>query len=437
MNPSTEPTTSNSETLVFPLTDPEGFRRRALAWAEQWSLICYLDSNQDRHTRYQSYEALLAVGESRELIVDRPEGAFEKLRKFHDEADGWLFGFMGYDLKNDVERLRSANFDGIGMPELHFFQPEIVFEFNLHSVRISAPAAWAERTYREILRYEIDLPVLRYGNRPLRARVAREEYLDVVNRIREHIAAGDIYEMNYCQEFFHDDYETNPLFLFFQLNAVAAAPFSAFYRLRDRYLLCASPERFLKKEGTRLISMPIKGTAPRSQDRTEDIRLRDALFHSEKDRAENVMIVDLVRNDLAKSSYPGSVRVEELFGIYSFPQVHQMISTVSGVLRPEVHPVDALRRAFPMGSMTGAPKVMAMELIERYEATKRGLYSGAVGYISPGGDFDFNVVIRSLLYHQSNGYLSSHVGGAIVYDSVAEREYEECQVKLRTVQSVV
>lgn len=436
MNRATETNFLNS-TQVFPLIDPEGFRRRALAWAEQWSLICYLDSNQDRHTRYQSYEALLAVGESRELIVDHSAGAFERLKKYHYEAEGWLFGFLGYDLKNDTERLESNNFDGIGMPEMHFFQPEVVFEFNLNSVRISSPVESPEHIYREIIRFEIDLPVLRYGTRPLRARVAREEYLDVVDRIREHIAAGDIYEMNYCQEFYHDDYETSPLFLFFQLNAVAAAPFSAFYRLRDRYLLCASPERFLKKEGTRLISMPIKGTAPRAQNRTDDVRLRNELFNSEKDRAENVMIVDLVRNDLAKSSYPGSVRVEELFGIYSFPQVHQMISTVSGVLRPEVHPIDALRHAFPMGSMTGAPKVMAMELIERYEATKRGLYSGSVGYISPGGDFDFNVVIRSLLYNSSNGYLSSHVGGAIVYDSEAEREYEECLVKLGAVRAVV
>jgi para-aminobenzoate synthetase component 1 len=152
-------------------------------------------------------------------------------------------------------------------------------------------------------------------------------------------------------------------------------------------------------------------------------------LQSEKEKAENLMIVDLVRNDLARSSKTGSVKVEELFGIYSFSQVHQMISTVSSQIKETTSAVEAIKNAFPMGSMTGAPKVMAMELIEKYENTKRGLYSGAIGYFAPNSDFDFNVVIRSIQYNESKQYLNFEVGSAITYDSDANLEYEECLLK--------
>jgi para-aminobenzoate synthetase component 1 len=261
-------------------------------------------------------------------------------------------------------------------------------------------------------------------------RTAKPDYLAAVEAIRQHIIAGDVYEMNLCQEFFAEQARIEPQTVFERLNARTKAPFAAFLRLQDRYLLCASPERFLQKKGATLISQPIKGTRRRHPDAGEDARIREELRTSEKDRAENVMIVDLVRNDLARNCLPGSVRVDELFGIYSFQTVHQMISTVSGTLRPGTHPIAAIRDAFPMGSMTGAPKVMSMELIEQYERTRRGLYSGAVGYFTPDGDFDFNVVIRSILYHAASNYVSCQVGGAIVYDSVPEQEYEECMVKV-------
>jgi len=249
--------------------------------------------------------------------------------------------------------------------------------------------------------------------------------------------------MNLCQEFFSENTDLDPVAVFERLNGIGKAPFSTFMRWRDRYLLSASPERFLKKEGRKVMSQPIKGTRRRSLQ--DDNAMRKELETSEKDRAENVMIVDLVRNDLARNCIPGSVQVEELFGIYTFETVHQMISTVTGTLKPlEViksnflndhndsnyfNDLNVLRDAFPPGSMTGAPKVMAMELIEKYEKTRRGLYSGAVGYFDPAGDFDFNVVIRSILYNATSRYVSVQVGGAIVYDSVPEQEYEECLVK--------
>ena len=249
--------------------------------------------------------------------------------------------------------------------------------------------------------------------------------------------------MNFCQEFYGENVSLNPIHLFLKLNEIAKAPFSTFYKFKDRYLLCASPERFIKKEGQQLISQPIKGTSKTANtpegineggiDDVSDELLKTALQNDPKNRSENVMIVDLVRNDLGKSCVAGSVKVTELFGIYSFPTVHQMISTIEGTLRPDVHFIDALKNAFPMGSMTGAPKVRAMQLIEQYEITQRGLYSGAVGYITPEGNFDFNVVIRSILYNSKSRYLSFQVGGAIVADSVAGDEYEECLVKAQGV----
>lgn len=190
-------------------------------------------------------------------------------------------------------------------------------------------------------------------------------------------------------------------------------------------------ERFLKKEGNKLISQPIKGTIRRGSEPTEDQALAEQLQNDPKERAENVMIVDLVRNDLARSSTPGSVQVEELFGIYPFPIVHQMTSTVSSRLRTECSGLDALKAAFPMGSMTGAPKIMSMQLIDRYELTRRGIYSGAIGYFTPEGNFDFNVVIRTLVYDASRQYASLQVGSAITYDSIPEKEYEECFVKIK------
>ncbi|WP_316933289.1 anthranilate synthase component I family protein [Pedobacter lusitanus] len=257
----------------------------------------------------------------------------------------------------------------------------------------------------------------------------RKTYLSKVNELREHIARGDIYEVNFCQEFFAENAAINPYEVYLNLNKLSPTPFSGFFKLHGKYILSASPERFLCKRGEQLISQPIKGTAKRSHNQIEDELIKTALKNNLKEQAENVMIVDLVRNDLTKSAIRGTVKVNELFGIYSFPQVHQMISTVSCRMNPELHPVEAIANTFPMGSMTGAPKVRAMELIEETECSRRGIYSGAFGYFDPEGDFDFNVVIRSILYNEEKKYLSFQVGGAITFASSAEAEYEECMLK--------
>jgi para-aminobenzoate synthetase component 1 len=255
--------------------------------------------------------------------------------------------------------------------------------------------------------------------------------------VQEHLRLGDIYEMNLCMEFFAERVFVDPFSLFLNLTEVSPMPFSCFLKMGSRYLICASPERYLAKRGNTLISQPIKGTAPRGLTPVDDERLKNELLSSEKERSENVMIVDLVRNDLSRVAAPGSVSVDELCGLYSFPKVHQLISTVSCQVKEDSQPEDYLRASFPPGSMTGAPKISAMQLIEKYEKTNRGLFSGSVGYMLPDGDFDLNVVIRSIFYNAETGYLSFQVGGAVTLLSDPASEYEECMVKASAIARVL
>lgn len=373
----------------------------------------------------------LATGKINDLVTN--EEGFVSLKTLWEEQKDWLFGYFSYDLKNGIEDLRSANFDGLKFPDMHFFQPAVVLVF--HNGKIEAhfdEKHSSEAEVDQIIR-SLTAPSkpLQETTAKLRPRITKEDYLRTVKQLQQHIQAGDVYEVNFCQEFFAEDAVIDPFSVYQKLNAISPTPFSCFYRNKDHYLMCASPERFLQKQGNRLISQPIKGTAPRHTDPALDEQIKQELLTSAKEQRENVMIVDLVRNDLSRSAGKESVKVEELFGVYSFPQVHQLISTISCELRDNIHFIDAIKSAFPMGSMTGAPKISAMKLIEKYESMKRGLFSGAVGYITPGGDFDFNVVIRSLLYNTAEKYLSCSVGGAITAKSVPEKEHEECLLKAK------
>ncbi len=386
-----------------------------------------LDNNTTSHTRNDSsWNLLVGAGAAKTLAL--PAGdAFESLKSFQKNTADWLFGGFGYELKNEVEALHSRHPDGVKFPDLVFFQPETVAILRENALEIQTLHTSAAAVFDAIKAAPAPVQKAKPVMPGLQPRIPKAQYLETVDAIRQHIIEGDLYEMNFCQEFFAEDAIIDPFAVWERLNKLSRAPLAAFFRWNDRYLLSASPERFLKKKGNRLISQPIKGTRRRSPGNDE--AMRQDLAASEKDRAENVMIVDLVRNDLARSCQPGSVIVEELFGIHTFETVHQMISTVSGELRPNVNAIDALRYAFPPGSMTGAPKVMAMQLIEQYEKSRRGLYAGAMGYFEPSGHFDFNVLIRSIFYNESSRYVSFQVGGAIVYDSIPEAEYEECMVK--------
>jgi para-aminobenzoate synthetase component 1 len=271
----------------------------------------------------------------------------------------------------------------------------------------------------------------------LKQRISKEQYVQNFDKIIHHIKRGDIYEMNYCFEFYSQNVDLNTHSLFKDLDDISNPPFSAYFKADDHHLICASPERYLKKKGNKIISQPIKGTKERGKNEQEDIALKNELFNCSKERSENVMIVDLVRNDLSKSAKKASVRVEELYGAYSFTQVHHLISTITSEVNSDIHWTDLIRDTFPMGSMTGAPKIMAMKLIEKYEDTKRGLYSGSVGYVTPNGDFDFNVVIRSIIYNERNKFASFMVGGAITSKSNPEQEYAECQLKAKAMLNVL
>jgi para-aminobenzoate synthetase component 1 len=402
------------------------FKKNLLNWASSFQKYCVLDSNQWNGS---TNDLIAGVGSLAEVMPI--SDSFEVLKKFHALKKDWLFGYLSYDLKNEVEKLSSENFDGLGFPQMHFFQPEYVFilrgeKLEIHYFHSGNSEEKIELLFQEILTgRKSDIESSRAME--LSARVSKEEYLSTVKKIKQHITRGDIYEMNYCMEFFSSHADVDPIQTFLKLSDISEAPFSALLRTDDKYLVCASPERYLKKEGDKIISQPIKGTARRGETIAEDFEIKKMLSQNEKEKSENVMIVDLVRNDLSKTC--SNVAVKELFRVYTFKQWHQMISTITGELRDDFHFTDVIKDSFPMGSMTGAPKVRAMELIEQYEKTKRGLYSGAVGYITPEANFDLNVVIRSILYNKTSNYLSFQVGSAITANSVPEKEYEECLLK--------
>lgn len=422
----------NSTTIT--LTNVNAFKQGALHWANQFNVVCLLDNNNYTGNKYHGRDWVLAIDKTAELHPG--ENAFEELRKFHAEGRDTIFGFLCYDLKNQLFKLESKHADRLQFPEIYFFNPRYVFEIKGDKLTIN-------RNYPETFHLletieNIPVPVASPGINPqLKSRTSKQRYLENAGRIREQIGRGDFYELNYCLEFYKEDAAIEPVTTFLQLNDEASAPFSCFFKLADKYLLCASPERFLKKDGNKLISQPIKGTIRKGATDVENEEFKNQLKKDKKEIAENVMIVDLVRNDLSKSSVDGSVMVEELCGIYEFNTVNQMISTITSEIRRDAHFTDALKAAFPMGSMTGAPKMEVMKNIERFEDFKRGLYSGAVGYITPTGDFDFNVVIRSIFYNASDKYLSIRTGSAITHDSVPEKEYAEILLKAEGLLKVI
>jgi len=388
---------------------------------------------------YSSYDCILAVDAFTSIRTDY-HNAFEDLRQYQQSTKDWLFGYLSYDLKNDIELLQSNNFDGLNFPDLFFFQPKKIVALKGNDLEIqylNVCADEIEEDFEEINASNGNIGSIQGSKIEIKPRISKEEYLEKVMKMLDYIHRGNIYEANFCMEFFAEKAAINPLEKFQKLNKISQAPFSVFFKNHKHFLLSASPERYLKKEGEVLISQPIKGTAKRFLDPIEDENARNQLKNDPKERAENIMITDLVRNDLSRTAQKGSVEVKELCEIYSFRQVHQMISTISSKLDRQFSAVDALKTTFPMGSMTGAPKISAMNIIEELEETKRGLYSGAVGYFTPNGDFDFNVIIRSILYNQENQYVSFSVGSAITSLSIPEMEYVECMLKAKAMFEVL
>ena len=405
-------------------------KKKLLNWASSFKQVAHYDNNNYAENRYSRYESLSAV--SNGTAFERNTGAnawgdFENYKNLN--PDNWFFGYFGYDLKNELEELSSNNQDFHTSASICFFIPETVVAIKTNSNLIEISAENPKAVWDEILKAK---PTDEFypKNISVKAAITKEDYIAAVDKIRAHIIEGDLYEMNFCQEFYANGL-LEPASFFNRLNRFSPAPFSAWFKNDKQHIFSASPERFLYKDSEKVVSQPIKGTIQRSDDKMQDQMLKEELYMSEKDRAENVMIVDLVRNDLSRMAKIGTVEVEELFGIYGFRQVWQMISTVSAKLNNEADSIEAIKAAFPPGSMTGAPKIMSMELIEQYESSARGVFSGTLGYFSSEGNFDFNVLIRSIFYNEDSQNISFQTGGAIVYDSDPEKEYEECLLKAK------
>ena len=407
-----------------------------LNWLNRFNIFCLLDNHRYKFSD-PAFELLAAAG-SLDSLTSSAGNYFNDLRQFTKQHSGeWMFGHLGYDLKNEIENLSSHNFDGIDFPELFFFIPQIILSLKENILEIGVIDDDADKIFEQIsftenLIEEIPSKV------NLVSRFSKQEYVSTVSTIKEHINKGDCYELNFCQEFYAENTLIDPVTVYKRLGKLSPNPFAAFYKLDDKFLMCCSPERYLKKEGTKLISQPIKGTSKRNLENDhQDEKNKKDLIASPKETSENVMVVDLTRNDLSKVCESGSVEVSEFLGLYSFPQVHQMISTVTGNIDANVNFSDIIQATFPMASMTGVPKIKVMELIEQHEKTRRGLYSGSLGYISPTGDFDFNVVIRSIQYNTSDKYLSIQAGAAITNYSVPENEYEECFIKIEAMKQAL
>ena len=416
------------------------FKQQLLRWANTFEVAVYLDSNLYPADKYSRYECLVAVA-LKFIAFDTKPNCFAQLKKLHQQTNDWLFGMISYDAKNEVEpNLCSNNFDGIEMPMAYFFCPDIVVAITKDQ---QITIHWLdEQLTAQQIKQQIEVTELNHQTNKkipiaLKARIDKKTYLHKVKQIQAHIKRGNVYEANLCQEFYAQNVQIDAATVFEALNKQTQAPFAAFFKNKQQYILCASPERYLQKSGNTLISQPIKGTIKRGQTDTKDEQLKQQLRQSPKEQAENVMIVDLVRNDLSRIAQQASVQVAELFEVYSFKTVHHLISTISATLPANVHFTNALQATFPIGSMTGAPKISALQIIEQLEETKRGMYAGTIGYVSPQSDFDFNVVIRSLLYNQDKAYLSLQTGSAITHYAIPEQEYNECLLKAHVIRKIM
>ncbi len=425
------------------VVDSELLKQQLLCWANQFEDVIVLDSNSDENKKalYSSYDFIVAVDAFTSLKTDF-ENSFKELVQYQNLTKDWLFGSISYDTKNAIELLSSENNDGFDFPDLYFFQPKKLFLLKGSELEIQYLMMCddeIEFDYEAIQNQIVDFTSKKEidSQIAIQQRISFEKYIEKAKQFLHAIHKGQIYEANFCMEFFAENATIEPLDIFQKLNTISKSPFAAYYKRQNQFLISASPERFLKKTGNKILSQPIKGTSKRFEDSKLDKESKTFLSQNPKERSENIMIVDLVRNDLSKTATKGSVQVEELCEVYSYKQVHHMVSTIVSEVESHLSPTSIIQSCFPMGSMTGAPKIAAMEIIEQIEETKRGLYSGSVGYFTPSGDFDFNVVIRSILYNQSNKYLSFSVGSAITSESVPENEYNECLLKAKAMFEVL
>jgi para-aminobenzoate synthetase component 1 len=394
--------------------------------ANTYKHVYLLESNEYEDC-YGNFSWILLAGNKNELALNiQAESPWDKLHQFLKSTGKTpiIPGFLTYDLKNHIEDLSSENPDQTNFPLLSFFEPEFILGLDRAGNEITFGISIESLDAQEQLVNPQDFSFVE-----MKSDLSKDQYVKHFNKLQTHITRGDIYEINYCMQFSARVSDLDPVVVFEKLNKRSPAPFACLMKNDHVWLMGSSPERFLNKKGNRLISQPIKGTIRKTGDAERDRELALKLQNDPKERSENVMIVDLVRNDLTHFAKSGSVLVKELCEIYPFATVLHMISTIQAELEDNNLGLDALTCAFPMGSMTGAPKIRAMQLAEETETFRRGIYSGALGYFTNTGDFDFAVMIRSFTWNKDNGYLSFSTGSAITHKANAEAEYQECLLK--------
>lgn len=413
---------------------------RLVAALEKFGPVVLLESqSRDHPSSRKSYVAALPERELKAYgteIIEVEDGVEKRsrsdvnpwtaIREFYMDSDDWLFGYFGYDLKNHLESLSSENPDPVEAPDIYFMNPGLLVEVEKEKVSILKGPASVD-FYRQETEWQKEFTISDF-----RTAITERDYLDKIIEAQHRITEGDFYEINLSHQM-KGTFDGNTLALYNAMKNRGPVPFGAYLAFGELEVCCASPERFLAKEGNRVFSQPIKGTIHRGKSPAEDQRLKKWLRTSEKNRAENLMIVDLVRNDLGRIARKGTVKTTGLFEIQSFGTVHQMVSTVEAE-SVDFHPVDIIRACFPMGSMTGAPKIRAMKAIEQLEDYRRGIYSGCIGYLDPRGNFDFNVVIRTAIIKGDELFYS--VGGAITSGSDPESEWNETLTKARALTEV-
>lgn len=449
------------EEITTPLTPPAAFD---LFHRETYS--CFLDSGMDpqRLGRYsfigtdpfvvmRSYgkDIELSWKHSRRLEQGNPFNVLDRLLNLYslDPAPspvpflGGAIGYLSYDLCHFIERLPATAKDDLEFPESYFAFYDTILAFdNLENKTYIVSTGFPELQENERVKRarerleemkhrlaappasatESNAPAKENSEAVLKSNFTHEDYITAVQKARDYIIAGDIFQVNLSQRF-ETGLTVPPYELYQRLRQINPAPFAAYLNFNEITVISASPERFLRVAGDEVETRPIKGTKPRGKDPEQDAILAQELLASIKDKAENVMIVDLERNDLGRVCQYGSVKVTELAILETFPTVFHLTSTVVGKLRPDINRIDLLNASFPGGSITGAPKVRAMEIIDELEPTRRSVYTGAIGYLSFSEHLDLNIVIRTFLIKGNKVYFQ--LGGAIVYDSDPQSEYEE------------
>ncbi len=416
----------NRKEKVFKVENINDFKDKLLFFSKSKENVILLDSNSKKN----DYEFIFSYGKISELKSF--DNSLDKLDNYIKRVDDWIFGFISYDLKEEIEGFNSNNLKYFDVPNLSFFQPSIIWVFDGFELK----ALYFDEkelfdVWNEINKIHISCDSIESNpNVELKGRLSKEEYIKKIKNIKKRIKMGDTYELNFCFDFFNDNTKINPENTFKKLNKLTESPMSVYYKDHHLHVLSSSPERFIKRNKKTIISQPIKGTKKRGKNIDEDVFLINSLKNSIKEKSENHMIVDLVRNDFSRIAKKGSVKVTELSKINTYKNIHQMVSTIEAQIENDMFFSTILKSTFPMGSMTGAPKIKTMKIIDELEETSRGIYSGAIGYIDPNKNFDFNVVIRTIIYDDKLSKISVNVGSGITFKSDPKDEYEECLTKI-------